>query len=178
MIRRVLDGMYRVSNTLAALCVLGIFCVMLLGALGRSTGFLFKGADDIIGWLCAASAFFALAATFRSGGMVRVGFVIDALGVRSRRYTELSTLAIAALFAAYMLFAAVQFVYNSWQFGEMAPGLLRVPIWIPQLSFVLGVAFLLVAILDELAIVVSGGKPTYVIEEEARRAAGDFSNST
>jgi TRAP-type C4-dicarboxylate transport system permease small subunit len=43
-----------------------------------------------------------------------------------------------------------QFVYESWQFGELAQGLLQIPIWIPQMSLVLGMVVFLVAVLDEL----------------------------
>ena len=38
-----------------------------------------------------------------------------------------------------MTWAAVAFVYDSWKFNEVAQGLIKIPIWIPQLTFVLGV---------------------------------------
>jgi TRAP-type C4-dicarboxylate transport system permease small subunit len=66
-------------------------------------------------------------------------------------------------------------VFESWKFNEVAQGLVRIPIWIPQMSFVLGVLIFFVAVVDELVIVVHGAKPTYQLAEEARRAAGDFS---
>jgi TRAP-type C4-dicarboxylate transport system permease small subunit len=68
-------------------------------------------------------------------------------------------------------------VFDSWQFHEMAQGLIRVPIWIPQLSLPIGIAIFLVAVLDELATVLRKGKPAYQRAEEERAAAGDFSET-
>jgi TRAP-type C4-dicarboxylate transport system permease small subunit len=76
-----------------------------------------------------------------------------------------------------MLWAVVRFVYESWQFKEVAQGLIKVPIWIPQLCFVVGVVIFFVAVLDELVRVLRKQKPTYQLAEEARAAAGDFSET-
>jgi len=84
-------------------------------------------------------------------------------------------LTITALFVAYMAWAATRFVYDSWQFHEGAQGLIKLPIWIPQLSFVIGVAIFLIAVLDELVTVLRGEKPAYQVAEDERRAQGDFS---
>ena len=43
-------------------------------------------------------------------------------------------------------------------------------------SFALGSILLLVAVVDELIIVLRGGKPTYVAAVEERHARGDFSS--
>ena len=59
---------------------------------------------------------------------------------------------------------------------ELAQGLLPIPIWIPQLSFALGSLLLLLAVLDEFAIVARGGVPTYERLVAERHAAGDFSS--
>ena len=160
---------------LAAVCLAGIGVLMLAQAFGREAGVMIRGADDITSWLCAASAFFALGHTFRHGELVRVGLFIDRLGVAKRRWAEVLALSITALFVGYMAWAVTKFVWESWKFNEVAQGLIRIPIWIPQMSFVVGVLIFLVAILDELVTVVRGGKPAYQVAEEDRRARGDFS---
>ena len=175
--RRFLDRLYAASGALAALCLVGIFVVMMAQSLGREVGLLIRVADDLTAWLCAASAFFALGHTFRHGELVRVGLWIDHLEGRWRWLAEIFALAVTAAFTGYMMWAAVRFVYESWRFNEVAQGLVRVPIWIPQMSFVLGVLIFLVAVLDELVRVLRKNKPTYQIAEEARRAAGDFSET-
>ncbi len=173
--RRFLDRLYAASGALAALCLASICVLMLAQAAGREFGLLIRGADDITAWLCAAAAFFALGHTFRHGELVRVGLFIDMLKPGARRVAEIACLGLAALFVGYMAFAVVKFVYESWKFKEVAQGLLKVPIWIPQLCFVFGVLIFLVAILDELFLVLNNKKPNYQLAEEDRRARGDFS---
>jgi TRAP-type C4-dicarboxylate transport system permease small subunit len=134
-----------------------------------------RGADDIVAWLCAACTFLALAHTFRHGDLVRVGVFLDRLPQRARWHAELLALGISTLFVAYILWAVTRFVYDSYAFNEVAQGLIRVPIWIPQLSLVIGIAIFFVALLDEMATVLRKQKPSYQVAEEQRAAAGDFS---
>jgi TRAP-type C4-dicarboxylate transport system permease small subunit len=68
-------------------------------------------------------------------------------------------------------------VYESWKFNEVAQGLIKVPIWIPQMTFLIGVVIFLVAVLDELVAVLQRRKPAYQVAEEQRAASGDFSET-
>src|SRR2546428_4895839 len=150
---------------------------MLAQSFGREAGILVRGADDIVAWLCAATAFLALGHTFRHGELERVGLWLDMLGARGRWLAELFALGVTSAFVVYMLWAVARFVYESWKFKEVAQGLIQLPIWIPQLCLVVGVLIFLVAVLDELVLVLQKQKPTYQVAEEARRAAGDFSET-
>jgi TRAP-type C4-dicarboxylate transport system permease small subunit len=176
-LRRFLDRLYAWSGVLAALCVFGIFVLMMAQAFGREAGILVRGADDIVSWLCAGATFLALGHTFRHGELVRVGLWLEHLGPRWRRVMELFALGVTALFVAYMLWAVSRFIYESWEVNEVAQGLIRVPIWIPQMAFLIGVAIFFVAILDDLVLVIRKQKPAYQVAEEERRASGDFSES-
>ena len=173
--RRALDLLYDASGAFAAVCLAGICALMLAQSFGREVGLLIRGADDIAAWLTAASAFLALGHTFRHGELVRVGLWIDMIKGGARRWAEIVALSVTALFVAYMLWAVAKFVFQSWQFHEVAQGLIRIPIWIPQMSFLLGVLIFFVAVLDELVAVLRGQKPAYQIAEEERRIKGDFS---
>ncbi len=175
--RRFLDRLYLASGVLAAAALAAIFVIMLAQSFGREAGFVLSGADDIVAWLCAACAFLALGHTFRHGDLVRVGVFIDRLRPRLRWGAELLALGITALFTAYMLWAVSRFVYQSWEFKEVAQGLIRAPIWIPQTSLVAGIGIFFVAVLDELILVFRKQKPSYQVAEEQRRAAGDFSET-
>ena len=175
--RRFLDRLYAASGALAAVCLASIAVVMLLQAGMRELGLLLRGADDIVGWLCAGSAFLALGHTFRRGELVRVGLVVERLPPRLRRATALAALGLTVLFVGYMVYAVLRFVYESWQFQEVAQGLIAIPIWIPQLSFALGAVVLFIAVLDELVVLGQGGKPAYQAAEEDRRARKDFSET-
>jgi TRAP-type C4-dicarboxylate transport system permease small subunit len=175
--RRFLDRLYAASGALAAFCVFLICALMLAQAFARGLGGQIRGTDDIVSWLCAASAFFALGHTFRHGELVRVGLWIDKLAPAMRRVAELVALGVTAAFVCYMVWAVTRFVYESWKFNEVAQGLIKVPIWIPQMTFVAGVLIFLVAVLDELIAVLKGRKPAYQVAEEEKRASGDFSET-
>jgi len=174
-LRRFLDRLYAASGALAAVSLASICVLMLTQAVGREFGFLIRAADDITSWLCAASAFFALGHTFRHGELVRVGLFIDLLRPVPRRVAEIVALSITGLFVSYMAWAVTKFVYESWKFKEVAQGLVKIPIWIPQLCFVFGVLIFLIAVLDELILVLRNEKPYYQRADEDRRARGDFS---
>ena len=175
--RRFLDRLYEASGAAAAVCLAGIAAVMLAQAGMREFGMLLRGADDIVAWLCAATAFLALGHTFRRGELVRVGLLIDLMPARARHATGIAALAAALAFGGYMLYAVGRFVYESWQFNEMAQGLILIPIWIPQMSFLLGALIFFIALLDEFAVLARGGKPAYEAAEEDRRARKDFSET-
>ena len=173
--RRALDSLYSLSGAAAAICLAGIGALMLAQAVVREFGLLIRAADDLTAWLCAASAFFALGHTFRHGELVRVGLFIDMLKPVPRRAAEIVALAITAAFIGYMAVAVAKFVYESWKFKEVAQGLVKIPVWIPQLCFVFGVLIFFIAVVDELIAVIQGRKPAYQIAEEDRRARGDYS---
>jgi TRAP-type C4-dicarboxylate transport system permease small subunit len=176
-LRRFLDRLYAASGILAALCLAAIFVVMMAQSVGRVAGFFLRGADDITAWLCAATAFFALGHTFRHGELVRVGLWLDMLQGTARWVAEIFALGVTAIFTGYMLWAVTLYVNETRERQYVAQGLLKVPEWIPQLTFLLGVAIFFVAVLDELVLVLRKQKPTYQLAEEARRAAGDFSET-
>jgi len=157
---------------LAATCV-----VMLLQVAARESRILFRGADDIVAWACAASVFLALGYTFRKGELIRVGLLLERLRPAARRRAEIFSLSIALIFCTYAVWAVTTFVYESWKFNEVAQGLIRIPIWIPQLSLVVGMIIFCIAVADELVTVLRGQKPAYVLADEDRRARGDFSET-
>jgi TRAP-type C4-dicarboxylate transport system permease small subunit len=126
--------------------------------------------------MCAAASFFAMAHAFKHGDFVRVTLLLEHLSERKRRVLEIAALLIGTVSVGYLAFWAVRFTYESWQFNELAQGLLPIPIWIPQSSFALGALLLLVAMVDELILVLRGARPTYVVAVEERHAHGDFSS--
>lgn len=173
--RRLLDTLYDLAGALAAFSVFAIFVLMIYASAGRWLGWRVGTINDLVAWLCAAAAFLSMAQAFRNGDFVRVTLLLERLGERGRRAAETLSLAIAALAIGYLAWWAARFTYESWQFQDMAGGLLVIPIWIPQTSFVAGALLFFVAVLDELQRVLRGAKPSYVQRVEERHARGDFS---
>lgn len=161
---------------LGAICLASIAVVMLLQAGMREAGLLLRGADDIVSWLCAASAFLALGYTFREGELIRVSLLVEKLPAGARRSAETACLVAALLVVGYATWAVSAFVYESWQLGELAQGLLQIPIWMPQMSLVFGLLVFLVAVLDELLAHLAGRKTAYQAAQDARHASADFAD--
>src|SRR4029453_6889838 len=137
-VRRALDALYDGAAYAAAAFVFAIFAVMVGGSVMRELGLRTGGTDDLVAWMCAAAGFLAMAHTFRRGDFVRVMLLLDRLDQRMRGRFEISALVIGTAFVGYLAWAAILFVYESWDFGDMANGLIVIPLWIPQSSFVLG----------------------------------------
>ena len=174
--RRLLDAVYLGAGALAALFVLLIAVLMLGQSVLREFGVRTGAVNDVVAWSCAAAAFLAMPHAFKHGDFVRVTLLLEHLSASARRGFEIAALAIASVAVAYLAWSAVSFTLESWRFNDIAQGLLPIPLWIPQLSFALGSVLLLVAVLDEFALVLRGARPTYVTAVEERHAHGDFSS--
>jgi TRAP-type C4-dicarboxylate transport system permease small subunit len=173
--RKFLDGLYYGAAALAALCVLTI-CVLMVGqSILREFGVRTGATNDVVAWLCAAAAFLAMAHAFKHGDFVRVTLLLDKVPARVRRMLEVTSLVVACFAIGYLAFWASRFTYESWQFNDMANGLLAIPLWIPQTTFVAGAWLFFIAVLDEMILVLRGNRPTYVVAVEERHAHGDFS---
>jgi TRAP-type C4-dicarboxylate transport system permease small subunit len=173
--RRLLDSLYALGAGLAALALLGIFIIMMAQVAMRELQMQLPAADDISAYLCVATTFFALAATFKRGELIRVGMGIERLSPAGRRIAEALVLTLAALVMGYVTRWTFSDMLFSWEIEEVAQGTVAIPLWIPKLAMPLGAGLLLVAILDELVTVLRGAKPGYVVAAEERAAAGDFS---
>ncbi len=173
--RRWLDGLYALGGFLAALCVLAILVLMIGASVGRSLDWRVGWVNDVVAWLCAAAAFLGMAYSFRNGDFVRVTLVLEVVPPRVRRWLEFFSLSVATVAIVYLGFWALRFTLESYEFQDMAGTLIAIPVWIPQMSFVVGALILVIAVLDECAQVLQGRKPSYVRQVEERHARGDFS---
>lgn len=177
--RHILDTLYRSALWLSAACLVAIALLVGLQVAGRlldaalklvgldPVGIVVLSLAEIAGYLLAAASFLALAGTLKAGTHIRVTLVLSALGERRRRALEIWALAAAAAFCAYMTFSLCRFAYYSWLFHEISPGLIRVPLAIPQAAMAFGMLVLTIALLDELVIVLKGGHPTFRRAEDA-----------
>ena len=174
--RRWLDRLYYAAGAIGAVFLLIVGVLMIGQSVLREFGVRTGAVNDLVAWSCAAASFFAMAHAFKHGDFVRVTLLLDNVGPRLRRTLEIASLAIGAVSVAYLTWSAWRFTYESFVFDELAQGLLPVPMWIPQSSFALGSLLLLVAVVDELVLVLRGARPTFVTAVEERHAKGDFSS--
>jgi TRAP-type C4-dicarboxylate transport system permease small subunit len=162
MIRRVLDALYLFSGYAAGFFLIVIFLLMMSLSLGREIGFNIPAGDDFASWCMAAMAFLGLAHTFKSGDMIRVGLVIDRFQGRTRWVFETFSLVLGLGFASFFAWHAVVMTWQSWQFNDVAGGVVAMPMWIPQLGYSGGLVILAIAFLDEFVnVVLRGRTPGY-----------------
>jgi TRAP-type C4-dicarboxylate transport system permease small subunit len=175
-VRRFLDAVYLGAGYAAAVMVLAVAVLMIGQSILREFHVATGAVNDVVAWCCAAAAFLAMAHAFKHGDFVRVTLTTEHLPSSWQRRFELFALGVGSAATGYLAWWANRFTFESWQFNDLAQGLLPLPLWIPQSSFALGAALLFVAVVDELIIVWRGGRPSYVVAVEQRHAQGDFSS--
>jgi TRAP-type C4-dicarboxylate transport system permease small subunit len=174
--RRFLDRLYLAAGAVGALFIL-VICVLMVGqSVLRELGVRTGAVNDVVSWCCAAAAFFSMSHAFKHGDFVRVTLLLEAVSPAWRRRLEIGALLMGSCAVGYLAWWACKFTYESWEFNDVAQGLLPMPMWIPQLSFAIGSVLLWVAVVDELILVLQGQTPTYVRLVQERHARGDFSS--
>ena len=174
--RRALDKLYYAAGAIGACFILLVGVLMVGQSVLREFGVRTGAVNDVVAWCCAAASFFAMAHAFKHGDFVRVTLLLEHVSAPVRRLLELVSLVIGSISVGYLTWWACRFTYESWVFEELSQGLLPIPMWIPQSSFAIGAILLLIAVVDELILVIRGRRPTYVTAVEERHAKGDFSS--
>ena len=161
MLRRALDSLYLLSGVAGAAALLAIGGLILVQVVLRQTGFVLPGGDDLTAFAMAACAMLPLAYAFRHGAHIRVDLLIGRLSGRARMAMEAVALTLAAAMALLFAWASVDLVSDSVAFEEVAQGMLAVPMWMPQSFMAAGAVVFAIALLDDLAMLLSGGVPSY-----------------
>ena len=150
--RRALNALYDSAAAVAALCMVALLGMVMLGIAGRAAGFHLPGTDAYAGYLMAAAGFLALAHTLKRGEHIRVTLLLSALRPGPRRALELWSLAAASGLAGLLAFYSARLVWQSHAFNDISTGNDATPLWLPQLGMAVGTAVLLVAFVDELVL--------------------------
>lgn len=177
--RALLDGVYRIALWLSALCIVAIALMVGLQLAGRLVdgtmklvglepyGFVILSLAEIAANLLAAASFLALAGTLKAGAHIRVTMVLSFAGVAGRYWLELFAFVFAAALSAYVTWSIGSFAYYSLVFHEVSPGLIPVPLAIPQIAMAVGALILTVSLVDEVVTVATRGGPSFRKAEDA-----------
>lgn len=150
--RRALNTLYDGAAALAALCMVLLLGMVVLGIAGRALHFHLPGTDAYAGYLMAGAGFLALAHTLKRGEHIRVTLLLSHLRGGPRRVLELWALAAASGLAGLLAFYSARLVWQSHAFDDISTGNDATPLWLPQLGMAIGTAVLLVALVDELVL--------------------------
>jgi len=173
-LRKILNGLYLASGWLAAvflaaICLLVVcqVCLNLIDRLstlitGTAIGLTIPSYADFTGFFLAAGSFLALAYTLRQGGHIRVSLVISLLNSRIRHIFEVWCILLATAVTIYFTWYTFSLARESYTYNDLSPGMIAVPLWIPQSAMLLGLVVLTIALLDELVCALLGRTPSYV----------------
>ncbi len=151
-IRRALDALFDGAAALAALCMVALLVMVMLGIVSRLLHFHVPGTDAYAGYLMAGAGFLALAHTLKRGEHIRVTLLLGALKGRAKHALELWALAGASALAALMAYYSVRLAWQSHSFNDISTGNDATPLWLPQIAMAAGTLILLLALLDELVL--------------------------
>ena len=164
--RKLLDKLYLGSGMLAGLFIILITLMILAQIIGRWFNIIIPSTEDFAGFFLAAATFLALAYTFRMGGHIRVTILVHLLKGKLQRFALALALFVFIIMIAYGVYYTGAFTYESWSFHELSQGYIPVPLWIPQLGMVIGLSIFLIALIDDLILVLRGDTPSFVGLEE------------
>ena len=168
--RAFLDNLFQGFGVLAAVALVLIGASVLTGIIGRFVGINVSGAIFVAVYSMGAMAFFALAHTLKTGGHIRVTLFLRQLSPRYRQFFEIWSLGVGTAVMGFLAYNTIIMIKSSYDYGITSVGILPIPIWIPQLFMAFGTVVATLAFLDELIIVLRGGKPSYGYEEPGETA--------
>ncbi|MST63218.1 TRAP transporter small permease, partial [Peptostreptococcus anaerobius] len=99
--------------------------------IGRQFGYAVD-VTEFAGFCLAASTFLALAYTLRCGAHVRVTLLTDSLKSKAKRIIEIWVCSGAMVILVWLSWQAAKFTYQAYVFQDVSPGLMALPLWVPQ----------------------------------------------
>ena len=137
----------------AAVFMVGMLCVVLVGILDRYLAWRLRGTDMYAGYMMAASGFLALAHTLKRGEHIRVTLILQQLArQRPASAGGLGARCGDAAGGAVRAATACGWPGSPRHFTTFRTGNDATPLWIPQLAMAVGTVVLLVAFVDELVL--------------------------
>ncbi len=157
-----LGGLYTLSSWGAFAMALLILLLILAQVVGRLLGFVVPSALELAGFATAALVFFGLAPTLREGGHVRVRLLLRALPPGPRLWAERVGGSLALLASACAAWALWRLVWDAYRFGDLAPGLLPLPLWVPLFLVALGLSVFTLALGEVFWALLWGRVPSFL----------------
>ena len=148
-----LHWLYRASGLLSAASLVVICGVILAQVVARNMGSTLRDAEEFAAWAMAAAGFFGLPYALHAGSHIRVQVATRFLPEGVHHAAEVLATFVGLALAAYLAWFCIGFVAESFEFNEVSTGLIPVPMWIPQLSMVIGSVLLVVAFVERLVCV-------------------------
>ena len=141
-----LDGLYKFSGALAALCIVSMALCVITSIVSRLLGLYVPGLTEIAGYLMGAANCLALSYAFRGKAHIQVTLFIEKMGLKKQRFCSLFALLLTAAITIYLAYYMTRLTYFSWDFDELSDGSIAFPLWIPQAVVALGTVLFAISV--------------------------------
>ena len=146
-LRNFLDKIYIGAAYLASFFLVCILIVIVVQMVARWTGFVVMGAAAYAGYSMAASAFLAMAYTLHQDGHIRVRIILNKLG-KNKKWGERWCYGMGSLLSIYYFYYAARGAHFSYILNDISQQDDAWPMWIPQMTMVIGTLILAIAFVD------------------------------
>lgn len=137
-----LEFMAKACGVIAALFMCLIAIIVTGQIVVRFFGGIIPSSDDFAAWAMASSVFFALPYAMLRGDHIRVTLLLQMMPDRFHKAYEIVATTLALLLSAWCAKHAIYFVYESYAYNEISPGMVALPMWIPQVGMPIGLSML------------------------------------
>jgi len=141
---------YQFLLALACISMVAAFVSVLLGIIGRQIDWNLPGLDAYAGYSIAATLFLALPASLQHGDHIRVTLLLRHLPPGLRSAFEYGCLLTALSLAILLAWFASRLAWVSYTLHDVSPAADATPLWIPQMTMVLGCIGFAMAFLQAL----------------------------
>ena len=146
-LRFFLDKLYLGAAYIAAFGLLMILLVIVYNMVARWTGSTAMGATAYAGYAMATSAFLAMAYTLNQDGHIRVKMLLSKLG-KYKKWGERWCYGMGSLLSIYYFYYAARGAHFSYILNDISQQDDAWPMWIPQMTMVIGTLILAIAFVD------------------------------
>lgn len=134
---------------------------------GSSPGLLLPSYDAMTGFLLVAATFFAAADTFQKGKHIRVNLLVSRVKSEKALFIiEAFSVGIVLALMAYASWCSIGLTLDSYKYNDVSPGIVPIPLWIPQVFMVLGLLTFIIALTDNLIQMLITGKRVIPVKDK------------
>jgi TRAP-type C4-dicarboxylate transport system permease small subunit len=117
---------------------------------GARLGLEIGGVSELAAYLLVGASFLGTAYTFTRHAHIRMSLLIQRLPVRIRVFVETWCLGVALALNLLLCWSLWGLMQESLSYNDVSSGMLAIPLWIPQLTLLVGMSLMSLALLEAL----------------------------
>ena len=135
-----------VGAAIFVICLVVTYDILTRTLFAISNSWVIEVCDYLMAYITFGGAAYALT----EGAHVKVDVLVDMESPRAKRVLGLVSGTVMLVVVAMLAWLSFELWRDAWTSGEKSPSLMDIPLWIPYLFFVLGMVWLLIAVLTHL----------------------------